>query len=501
MEFIKGMDVSSYQEMKDKGYKYFDVAGNEIDILEYAVQMGFNYGRIRIWNEPSNRKESGGYCNFRETLKLAKRMKEIGIPYLLDFHYSDWWADPGQQNKPKKWERLHGKELEKAVHDYTQIVVEALTLAELAPDMVQIGNEIRCGMLWPDGSVENFHELANLINAGISGVRDCPNGKDIKIMIHLDQGGRYHYFEDWFDKIIENGVTDFDIIGLSYYPFWHGTYKDLDETMNKLAHRYKRDLIVAEVAYGYRMGADSLFGKGQERLGGFSASQEGQKKALQIVAGIISGVEDNRGKGFFYWEPFSRAEEPDNWGYCMGIVDEEGKPLEALKAVDKEIVIPVEQAREMYNAIDYADDSQVEIEGENILTDAQFDRLMTGWNYDKPENVTASIVEDEGIPTFKFSSVGNVKFDLSHNITIEKSGKYSMVVEYKGDNTTGVCIKPFTKLNGYIRETNIYPSDTRWTRGTIDLELDAGTDIVVGIEIDSPQITGEIRNFGVYLKE
>ncbi|SEA88255.1 hypothetical protein SAMN02910384_02613 [Pseudobutyrivibrio sp. ACV-2] len=155
----------------------------------------------------------------------------------------------------------------------------------------------------------------------------------------------------------------------------------------------------------------------------------------------------------------------------------------------------------MYNAIDYADDSQVEIEGENILTDAQFDRLMTGWNYDKPENVTASIVEDEGIPTFKFSSVGNVKFDLSHNITIEKSGKYSMVVEYKGDNTTGVCIKPFTKLNGYIRETNIYPSDTRWTRGTIDLELDAGTDIVVGIEIDSPQITGEIRNFGVYLKE
>lgn len=501
MEYIKGMDISSYQEMLDKGYKYFDCNDNQIDILEYAIEKGFNYARVRIWNNPSNIPESGGYCSFDETLKLAKRIKELGIPYLLDFHYSDWWADPGNQKKPKEWAYLDGKDLINAVYEYTKDVLNKLAENNVSPSMVQVGNEIRCGMLWPDGSTEDYRTLAKLINAGIRGVRESQNGRDIKIMLHLDQGGRYHYYEQWFDAMIRNGVDDFDVIGLSYYPFWHGTYQDLDETLTKLEERYHKDLIVAEVAYGYRLGDDSLFGKGQERLGGFKASEDGQFDALQIISGIINGVKNNRGKGFFYWEPFMRAENPSSWGYCMGIVDEAGKPLKALELMDTAFPIEVEEARKAYRKIKYVDDCSESITGKNVLREIGFSNDLNNWEYSNPKNVTYEITRSKETDVFRFSSSGNVKFNLTQHTDINKAGDYTVVVEYKGDNTTGVCVKPFIQLPDYRRETNIYPSDKMWTRGTIDISLTEGVRVEVGVEIDSPEIKGEIRNIGLYLKE
>jgi arabinogalactan endo-1,4-beta-galactosidase len=496
MDFIKGMDISSYQEMLDKGYKYYDENGKEVDVLDYAVDKGFNYARIRIWNEPDNVPLSGGYCSLEHTINLAKKIYDLGIPYLLDFHYSDWWADPGNQNKPAKWKGLHGVDLEDAVYEYTKSVLNELSLRGISPSMVQVGNEIRCGMLWPDGSSDNYKTLANLINAGIKGVRDSNGGSAIKIMLHLDQGGRYHYFEKWFDEIIQNGVTDFDIIGLSYYPFWHGTYRDLDETMNKLSNRYDKDLIVAEVAYAYRLGADKLFGKGQERLGGFAASAEGQYKSLEIISGIIAGTNNSRGKGFFYWEPFIRDDNSESWGYCMGIVDENGQPLKAFTHMKTDFPTDVTKARKMYQEFNYSEDINVPVTGNNVLQNVMFEKGLENWNYSNPENV--SYVIDSEHNSFLFESNGNVKFELSQNIEIEQTGKYIMAVEYKGDNTTGVCIKPFIKGKDYRKEINIYPSDKMWTRGTIEIELAEATEIIVGIEIDSPQIKGEIRNIGFY---
>ena len=500
MEYIKGMDISSYQEMLDKGYKYFDSDGNQIDILEYAIEKGFNYARVRIWNNPSNIPESGGYCSLDKTLKLAKRIKELGIPYLLDFHYSDWWADPGNQKKPKEWAYLDGKDLINAVYEYTKDVLNKLAENNVSPSMVQVGNEIRCGMLWPDGSTEDYRTLAKLINAGIRGVRDSQNVSDIKIMLHLDQGGRYHYYEQWFDAMIRNGVEDFDIIGLSYYPFWHGTYQDLDETLTLLEERYHKDLIVAEVAYGYRLGDDSLFGKGQERLGGFKASEDGQFDALQIISGIINGVKNNRGKGFFYWEPFMRAENPSSWGYCMGIVDEDGKPLKALELMDTAFPIGIEEARDSYSKLNYSDDCYEPINGINIISKPGIVDDLANWNYSNPHNVIYKTEKVDGIDTFSFQSRGNVNFTLHQPVHIYESGNYSLVVEYKGDNTTGVCVKPFIQFPEYRRETNIYPSDKMWTRGTIDISLTEGAQVEVGIAIDSPEIKGAIRNIGLYLR-
>lgn len=332
--FIKGMDISSYQEMVDKGYQYYDFDGNEVNIIDFAKEQGFNYGRLRIWNNPARIPESGGYCDLADTKKVALEIKQRGMGFLLDFHYSDWWADPGQQEKPLAWSELHGDALVGAVYDYTKEVLTELDQVGAYPDMVQVGNEIRCGMMWPDGRTDNWEMLAALINAGIRAVRDTQKGRDTKVMLHLDQGGRYYYFKEWFDNALAHGVEDFDIIGLSYYPFWHGTFYDLKNTMEELVKRYHKPLIIAEVAHAYRKSRSSLFSEAQEKIAGFPAGGAAQKEVLELIMSIAAHVSDEKGIGVFYWEPFSRSndENDDGWGGCMGLVDYKGKPTLGIKA-------------------------------------------------------------------------------------------------------------------------------------------------------------------------
>lgn len=336
-DFIKGMDISSLPEIEEKGGKYFDFDGRECDVLQLIKENGVNYIRLRIWNEPQNVPQSGGYCDLNHTVKFAKRIKERGFKFFLNFHYSDWWADPGKQSKPKAWENLEFDSLVKAVYHYTKDVLTALDDAGAYPDMVQIGNEIRNGMLFPDGSVQNWHNLSRLINAGIAAVRDTQKDRDTAVVIHLDQGGKYHYLEDFFDKAIFYGVTDFDVIGLSYYPFWHGTYNEFKTTMDKLVDRYGKPIVVAETAYAYRLheGNDGLFTKIHEEVGGFAASPKNQRTVLELIMNITANVKDNMGLGVFYWEPLmipvNGQDENKGW-FNLAIFDGNGRPLEALKA-------------------------------------------------------------------------------------------------------------------------------------------------------------------------
>lgn len=332
-QFIKGMDISSYPEMLDKQFKYYDYEGTQVDLLDFAKEQGFNYGRLRIWNEPSRVPEAEGYCDLEHTLYMAKEIAKRGMGLLLDFHYSDWWADPGQQNLPFAWRELSEDELAAAVYDYTKEVMTALDENGTYPDMVQIGNEIRCGMMWPVGTTANWKGLAKLLNAGIRAVRDTQGEHDTRIVIHLDQGGRYYYYEEWFDAALEHGVTDFDIIGLSYYPFWHGTFNDLKNTLEKLVVRYHRPLILAEIAHAYRRSNGNLFGEAQEKIAGFPATPEAQKTVLELLMSITAHVSENMGLGVFYWEPFVRSREDNgSWGSCMGVVDEKGIPTQGCRA-------------------------------------------------------------------------------------------------------------------------------------------------------------------------
>lgn len=388
--FIKGMDISSHLELMDKGYKYYDFEGSEVNILDFARAQGFNYGRLRIWNEPERVVESGGYCSLEHTKKMSKEITSRGLGFLLDFHYSDWWADPGKQNKPFAWKDLSGKELEQAVYDYTKNVLIALDENDTYPDMVQIGNEIRCGMLWPDGLATNWEGLSKLINAGIRAVRDTQKKRDTKVMLHLDQGGRFYYFKEWFDNALAHGVTDFDIIGLSYYPFWHGTFYDLKNTMEELVRRYNKPLIIAEAAHAYCL--SGMFGEEQEKIAGFPAGGDAQKQVLELIMSIAAHVSDDKGLGVFYWEPFARPndENDEGWGSCMGVVDKEGRPTRGIKAFSYDpMSADIDANAKIYAPADIAVPKNYDIEDYlpktvNVLKfDGRLEKENVVWELDK----------------------------------------------------------------------------------------------------------------------
>ena len=555
--FIKGMDISSYPEMLDKQYTYYDFNGKEVNLLDFAKEQGFNYGRLRIWNEPERVPESGGYCNLKDTLKMAKEIMQRGMGLLLDFHYSDWWADPGNQNLPLAWKELSEDELVEAVYDYTKKVMTALDENGTYPDMVQIGNEIRCGMMWPIGAISNWNGLARLINAGIKAVRDTQGERDTKIVIHLDQGGRYYYYEEWFDAAQAHGVTDFDIIGLSYYPFWHGTFNDLKNTMEKLIVRYKKPLVLAEIAHAYRMSQGNLFGEAQERIAGFPANPEAQRTVLELIMSIVAHVSNDMGIGVFYWEPFWQVKENDgSWGSCMVLVDSNGMPTEGCKAfgiepkntdinkiakiyepkaamlsdkgqlerylpqnikvlmwdgrmenivVSWEISdIPVSEEFSIQGVLSSGEGVQMQIRidsnAQNLLGNGEFEEDLRFWevetSHDVQQEIRQEIAEEfpfEAKNYFYFSCKENLTLCMKQCIEQVETGSYVLSLEYLGDNTTGVKVWLYAKSGEKEYMADIFPTDSEWVRQELVFEVEDVSAVEVGIKVDSPAMYGQVR--------
>lgn len=333
LDFYKGMDISFVPQVEAAGTTARDFDKTPTDMLELAARYGVNAIRLRLWNEPENVPESGGYCNLRRTVEMARRIKAQGMSFLLDFHYSDFWADPGQQRKPKAWESLHGEALENAVYSFTKQTLETLKAEGVMPDMVQIGNEIRSGLLFPDGELPDYDGMVRLVNAGIRGARAVAGKEELQIMIHLDQGGRYLILKEWFDQALAHGLEDFDMIGLSYYPFWHGTFSDLKNTMEQLISDFGKPLVVAETAHAWRRSAGGFIDEAQERIAGIPATPQGQKKVLDLVMNIVASLPDRMGLGIYYWEPFCVPKDGEGgWSENMGLLEEDGTVMEAVKS-------------------------------------------------------------------------------------------------------------------------------------------------------------------------
>jgi arabinogalactan endo-1,4-beta-galactosidase len=330
-DFIMGADVSMLKQIEISGGKYY-INGVEEDCLKILKDHGVNWIRLRIWNYPTdvNGEDLGGGNNdLEKTVEIAVRAKAISLKFLLDFHYSDWWADPATQNKPKAWEGLDSEELKQAVYDYTAKVIQRLVEAGVMPDMVQIGNEINGGMIWPDGKtwkqgseeIGGYDGLADLLKMGIQAVRDNdPNNdnprKRAKIIIHLANGGDNDLYRSVFDELTERNV-DFDVIGLSYYSYWHGTLEQFKSNMNDISERYKKDVVVAETAYAFTLedadGLGNLFGENEQNTGGYKATVQGQATAMRDVMEAVAQVSNGRGLGIFYWEPDWIAVEGAGW--------------------------------------------------------------------------------------------------------------------------------------------------------------------------------------------
>lgn len=315
MKFVKGMDLSTLLELERCGAKYYD-NGEERDLLAIMKSYDVDTIRIRLWNDPwSETGESygAGENDLKTSLEIAKRVTAAGFGVLLNFHYSDFWADPGKQIKPKAWADYDVKELEQAVYDYTLESMRTFLDAGVNITMVQVGNELSNGLLWPEGKVPNYDNIATFVNAGIRAVRKADAA--IPVMIHLDNGGNNALYREWFDNFTKRG-EDFEIIGLSYYPFWHGSLQMLNDNMNDIAERYGKDLVIAEVSMGYTMEDYKNYEKlsDEERKGyatrpalvekiEYPMTKQGQYDFMEDFLNRISHIKGGKGKGFFYWEP------------------------------------------------------------------------------------------------------------------------------------------------------------------------------------------------------
>jgi hypothetical protein len=288
-----GADVSFLPQNEARGSIYKD-QGVEKDALDIIEDNGINYIRLRIFVNPENEKgysPERGFCGLDYTLGMATRVKAAGMKLLLNFHYSDTWADPQKQFKPEAWAELDHDSLKDTLRDYTQMVIMALQEQGTPPDMVQVGNEINHGMLWPDGHIGNPDQLAGLLKAGVEGV--VAADPEIPVMMHIALGGQNDESVFWLDNMIARGVS-FDVIGISFYPRWHGTLDDLKYNLLDLVSRYNKPINVVEYS-------------------GFKES----------IHEIVFNLPDNMGNGTCIWEPLGRR--------GGGWFDREGEASESLR--------------------------------------------------------------------------------------------------------------------------------------------------------------------------
>lgn len=326
-EYAIGADVSFLRHAEDKGIVFKD-AGLPKPGLRIFKDHGYNWVRLRLFHSPDRLPNNLDY-----TIELAKQARQLGFKILLNYHYSDTWADPQKQFTPKAWDGLSHDELVQAVEQYTAETIAAFREAGVMPDMVQNGNEVIGGMLWPDGRLpKNWQNFADLVKAGIRGVdQGRGDGPRPRIMIHIDRGGDMRATRDFFDHCAEHQI-EYDVIGQSYYPWWHGTLDDLRENLAFMARTYEKDIMLVEVAYNWRTAEY----RGHD--GPFPETPEGQRLFLEEVDRIVRSTPLGRGKGVFWWEP---AVAPSPIA-SRGMFDHSGNALPVLTVFDK----PAESKKE-----------------------------------------------------------------------------------------------------------------------------------------------------------
>jgi arabinogalactan endo-1,4-beta-galactosidase len=310
-QFVKGADIGWLDQMEATGYKFYDSNGIQKDCMQILKGKGINTIRLRVWVNPSNDKISG-HCSKKEVAKMALMAKNRGMRIMIDFHYSDTWADPAHQLKPAAWAGHSFAQLFDDVYRHTFEILDTLKQIGVTPEWVQIGNEITGGMLLPDGSTDNWSELAQLLNKGYEATKAI--NKKIKVIIHLDKGIDNNRCRQFFDNATKYKVH-YDVIGLSYYPFWiksdyTQTLEALGNNLNDLAKRYGKEVMIVEI-------------------GGDYMQEQNTYDMLVAVQKKIKAVPHKKGLGVVYWEP----EGEMSWsGYQLNCWRNDGRPSKAMDA-------------------------------------------------------------------------------------------------------------------------------------------------------------------------
>ena len=299
--FVKGIDLSFTPEIATTNTTYRQ-NGIALPILDLVKSNGINTVRLRLWHTPNS-----GHSNLPEVLAFARQLKVKGLRLWLDIHYSDTWTDPGQQAKPTAWQNTTGTALQDSVFNYTQRVMLALQAQKTLPYIVQIGNETNSGFLWNDGKVggtfdTNWANYAALVNRGIAAVRTIDPNKNIKIMLHYANPNT----ANWFFQRVQQQAIDYDIIGVSYYPFWHGNdLATMQTSIANLAQTYQKPVIIAETAYPFTLQwndwTNNVVGNASQVTATYPATPEGQRKFVADVRLKLAALGTQKAQGLCYW--------------------------------------------------------------------------------------------------------------------------------------------------------------------------------------------------------
>jgi arabinogalactan endo-1,4-beta-galactosidase len=324
---VRGADVSSLRKSEDLGGIYRDERGRPGDALDILRDHGINWIRLRVWVDSAD-----GYHDTAELLTMARRAKRLGLRTLVDFHFSDFWADPGKQWAPAAWAGKPFDHLRETFANYTRNVVSALAAQGTPPDMVQLGNEINSGMLWDSAATwtgcstaddgmggqrtechtENWDNLAALLTSGYRAVKAASPGT--KVMLHLADGGSNGTYQWWFGNVTTRQVP-FDVIGASFYGYWHGTLTQLQANLDDVTARYGKDVIVVETAYPFTLGSEDelqdIIHADSQLVPGYPATPAGQADWLRDLATTVRAVD--RGLGYFWWEATWTAVPGNGW--------------------------------------------------------------------------------------------------------------------------------------------------------------------------------------------
>lgn len=367
-DFIFGMDASSVLAEEKSGVKFYGFDGQEQDVFKTLSEAGINYIRLRVWNDPYDENGNGyggGNNDVPTAIELGKRATEYGMKVCIDFHYSDFWADPKRQHSPKAWEGMDIEEKSTALYDFTKDSLTQLLDAGVDVGMIQIGNEINYGM----SGETDYDNVITLLKSGSKAIREvqAEYGKDINIVVHYTRITAKGDVLNLVSKLCDSNL-DFDMIGMSYYPFWDGGMDNMSRVLELIQERYGKKVFLAETSYAYTTedgdGFGNSFSAGDE-VAGYEASIEGQATILHDICEYVNNV---GGIGMFYWEgtwipvgpstqdnspiweeygsgwasSYASDYDPDDAGVCYGgsswdnqaLFDFDGYPLESLKVFD-----------------------------------------------------------------------------------------------------------------------------------------------------------------------